>query len=89
MTTLLNIGTNLGIGKRRRNNRMMMWGTLLSLGLSAALFGLRRNRNNTRFQPLQNLMNNSQMGPFQNLNMAGLTEFAKEIVPNKNQLNNK
>jgi len=63
----------------------MLWGSLLGLGVSAAVYGLSKNRNNTRFQPLQNLMNNSRM----RTNMAGLTEFAKEFVPNKTPLKNK
>jgi hypothetical protein len=41
-------------------------------------------------RPLQNLMDNSRVGRnSRKLNMAGLTEFAKELVPNKNQFNNK
>ena len=92
ITTLLNIGTSkpfLNIFRRRRNNRGMMCGSLLGLGISAALYGLSSNRNKKRFQPLQNLMNNSRMGTFQQPNMAGLTEFAKEFVPNKTPVNNK
>ena len=83
VTTLLNIGTSkpfLNIFRRRRNNSGMMWGSLLGLGVSAAVYGLSRNRNKKRFQPLQNIMNNSRMGTFQMRNMAGLTEFAKEFV---------
>jgi hypothetical protein len=92
VTTLLNIGTSkpfLNIFRRRRNNRGMMWGSILGLGVSAAVYGFSRNRNKKRFQPLENLMNNSRMGPFQMPKMAGLTEFAKEFVPNKTPLNNK
>nr|WP_246869636.1 hypothetical protein [Priestia megaterium] len=92
VTTLLNIGTSkpfLNIVRRRRNNRGMMWGSLLGLGVSAAVYGLSRNRNNKGVQPLQNLMNNSRMGTFQKPNMAGLTEFAKEFVINKTPLKNK
>jgi hypothetical protein len=74
--------------RRRRNNRGMLWGSLLSLGLSAAAYGLTRNRNRNMARPLQNLMNNTRMGNFQKPNMAGLTEFAEELTPNKNPLNN-
>ncbi|PWW25827.1 hypothetical protein DFO73_112120 [Cytobacillus oceanisediminis] len=74
--------------RKRRNNRGMLWGSLLSLGLSAAAYGLTRNRNRNMARPLQNLMNNTRMGNFQKPNMAGLTEFAEELTPNKNPLNN-
>jgi hypothetical protein len=87
ITTILNIGKSkpfLNIFRRRKNNRGMMWGSLLGLGVSAAVYGLSRNKNRNRLQPLQNLINNSRMG--QKPNMAGLTEFAKEFVPNKNLL---
>ncbi|XJZ28936.1 hypothetical protein ACF5W4_09180 [Bacillota bacterium Lsc_1132] len=74
---------------KRRNNSGMVWGSLIGLGLSAAAFGLTRNRNRISFRPFQGLMNNPQMGMVKNQNMAGLTEFAKEMVPNKNPFNNK
>ena len=68
----------------------MIWASLLGLGVSAAAYGLSRNRNRNMLAPVQNLMNNTRMGKnAQQLNMAGLTEFAKEIVPNKNKFNNK
>ncbi|WP_026584322.1 hypothetical protein [Bacillus sp. J33] len=75
--------------RRRRNNRGVLWGSLISLGVSAAAYGLTRNRNRNMLRPLQNLMNNSRMGTVQRPNMAGLTEFADEFAPNKNPLNNK
>lgn len=90
ITALLNISQPLlKTFQRRRNNRGMIWGSLLGLGVSAALYGISRNRNRNMLQPLQNLMNNTRMGTFLKPNMVGVTEFAKEFVPNKNQLNNK
>lgn len=74
-------------GVRRRNNRGMLWGSLITLGVSAAAYGLTRNRNRNMLRPLQNLMNNTRIGT--RPNMAGLTEFAKELVPNKNPFKNK
>ncbi|MDF2040170.1 hypothetical protein P2R12_24805 [Cytobacillus oceanisediminis] len=68
----------------------MLWGSLISLGLSAAAYGFTRNRGRNMARPLQNLMNNTaQMTNFQKPNMAGLTEFAEELTSNKNQINNK
>ncbi|MBX9973797.1 hypothetical protein [Cytobacillus firmus] len=77
-------------GRKRRRNRGMLWGSLISLGLSAAAYGFTRNRGRNMARPFQNLMNNTaQMTNFQKPNMAGLTEFAEELTSNKNQINNK
>jgi hypothetical protein len=93
LTALFNIGRRqplLNMFGRRRNNRGIIWGPLLGLGISAAAYGLSRNRNKNMLRPLQNLMNNSRMEKsVQKPNLAGLTEFAKELVPNKKQFNNK
>lgn len=63
-----------------------MWGSLLVLGISAAVFGLGRNRNKNMVRPIQNLKNNFRMEKgSQKLNLTGLTEFAKELIPDKNQ----
>ncbi|MGE8205744.1 hypothetical protein ACQKP0_14400 [Heyndrickxia sp. NPDC080065] len=91
IATLFNIGGRnnflkmLGI---RRNNRGMMWMSLLGVGVSAAIFGLSRNRNKNMLGPLQNFMKNSRMPNFgQMQNMA--TEFSKELMPNNDQSNKK
>ncbi|KAB2332135.1 hypothetical protein F7731_17775 [Cytobacillus depressus] len=75
---------------RRRNNRGMMWASLLGLGASAAAYGLGRNRKNNMQNPVQNLMNNFQFrSAGQMPKMANLTEFAKELVPNRGSNTNK
>lgn len=74
---------------KRRNNRGMIWGSLISLGVSAAAYGMRRNRNRNMFRPIRNFMNNLRIGTVQKPNTAGLTEFSKELIPNKNQNTNK
>ncbi|AIE59758.1 hypothetical protein [Bacillus methanolicus] len=75
---------------RRRNNKGVMWGSLLVLGISAAVFGLGRNRNKNMVRPIQNLKNNFRMEKgSQKLNLTGLTEFAKELIPDKNQFTKK
>ncbi len=85
MQPLLNM-----FGRKRRRNRGMLWGSLLSLGLSAAAYGFTRNRGRNMARPFQKLMNNTaQMTNFQKPNMAGLTEFAEELTSNKNPINNK
>ena len=70
----------LGIFGRRRDNRGIIWASLLGLGLSAAAFGLRRNDKRRWMNPIQNIMNNS---PTRNATPISLTEFSRELVPYK------
>jgi hypothetical protein len=90
---LFNLGGSqqfLNMFGRRRNNRRMIWGSMLGLGVSAAAYGLGRNRNRNVTVPVQNLMKNFQSrNGSQMPRMAALTEFAKEIAPNKNPSSNK
>ena len=58
---LLNTGRKQNIFNmfgRKRNNRGMLWTSLLGLGVSAAAYGLRRNQNRNMLRPVQNVMNN-------------------------------
>lgn len=72
---------------RRRNNRGMMWASLLGLGVGAVAYGLRRNQNINKMQPFQNLMSNFRFRKSAQMpNIGGLTELSKEIIPNKNPL---
>jgi 2-methylisocitrate lyase-like PEP mutase family enzyme len=85
-TALLNTGGRRN--GRKGNNRGMMWASLLGLGVSAAVYGLRRNRNMMR--PVQNAMNNIRTRTAGSMpNVAAATEFAKELVPNTNFTKNK
>ena len=75
---------------RKRNNRGMIWASLLGLGVSAAAYGLKRNQNRNMLRPVQNVMNNIRMRTTGNMpNVAAVTEFAKELVPNIKSLTNK
>lgn len=93
ITALLNTGRRQNILKmfgRKRNNRGMMWASLLGLGVSAAAFGIRSNRNRNMLRPVQNVMKNIQTRTAGQMpNAAGITEFSKELVPDKNPLTNK
>lgn len=81
--------TLLNMFGRRRNNNGIMWASVLGLGISAAVYGLTRNQNRGTQNPGQYLMNLFPMGKnVQTPNMAGLTEFAKELIPNKNRFTN-
>lgn len=75
---------------RKRNNRGFLWTTLLGLGISIATLGLRRNGNRNMVSPIQNIMNSilSRNGQMPKI-AAGLTEFSKELTPNKDQIKNK
>lgn len=90
---LFNIGRKQNILRmfgRRRNNRWMMWTSMLGLGVSAVSYGVRRNRNRNMMNPIQNLMNNFRFrNAGQTSKMANLTKFAKEFVPNKDSNTNK
>lgn len=67
---------------KKRNGKGWIWGSLLSLGVSAAAIRLRRNRM-TR-SPVDNIMNNIDIGKMNKMgNLAGLAEIAEELVPNK------
>lgn len=75
---------------RRRNNRGMIWASLIGLGVSAAAYGLSRTQNRNMPNPVQNLMNNFRFNNAVKMpNMANLTEFSKELVPDKNSYTNK
>lgn len=93
ITTFLNTGGRQNFLKMfgmKRNNRGMMWISLLGLGVSAAVFGLGRNRNRNMLQPVKNVINNIRTQSNSQIpNPATLTEFSKELVPDKNPLTNK
>lgn len=92
MNLLLNIGGRksiLNMFGRRRNNRGIMWSSLIGLGISAAAYGLTRSHNTNMLKPIKNMMNNMDMGKTTQQSMAGVMEFAKELTTNKNQYTNK
>lgn len=93
ISALLNTGRRQNILKmfgRKRNNRGMMWASLLGLGVSAAAYGLGRNRNRNILRPVQNVMNNIRIRTASQMpKAAAITEFSKELVPDKNPLTNK
>jgi hypothetical protein len=70
---------------RKRNNRGVLWASLIGLGVSAAALSLRRNGKKNMLAPIQNVMKNGQIPKM----AAVITEFSKELVPNKNKITNK
>jgi|GEM_PF-3240360 hypothetical protein len=68
--------------RKKRNGKGWIWGSLLSLGVSAAAIRLRRNKKTQ--SPVSNLMNNIDIQKMSKMgNLAGLAEIAEELVPNK------
>lgn len=71
---------------KRRNNRGMIWASLLGLGVSAAAYGLRRNRNTNILQPIQNVMKRFRTRTAGQMpNVATLTEFSEELNPKQDE----
>ncbi len=68
---------------KRRNNRGIIWASLVGLGISAAAFGLRKSGKRKLMNPLQNIMYDS---PKRNATPILVTEFSKELVPYKGSL---
>jgi hypothetical protein len=67
---------------KKRNGRGWIWGSLLSLGVSAA--AIRLSRNKKMQSPVNNIMNNFDIGKMSKMgNLAALAEIAEELVPNK------
>ncbi|USK72002.1 hypothetical protein [Peribacillus asahii] len=88
ISALLNIGMGKNMLKmfgRKRNNRGMMWTSLLGLGVSAAAYGLGKNRNRNMQNPVEHVTNRSRTqtaNPM--LKAAALAEFSKELGLDKN-----
>jgi hypothetical protein len=75
-------------GRKRRNNRGVMWASIVGLGISAAAaLRRRRNQNNHMDQSVKNLMNTlPTMKNGQTPNLAAIaTEFSKELTQSKDQ----
>ncbi|HWO96008.1 MAG TPA: hypothetical protein VNM45_06695 [Bacillus sp. (in: firmicutes)] len=94
LTKLFNTRRNrqlLNMFGRRRNNRGMMWTSLLGIMASAAAYGIGRNQNNNGMRGFfQRAGKNSG---FTNLpqvipmaNRRAYAEFAEEITPNQSPI---
>lgn len=74
---------------RRRNNRGMVWTSLLGMVASAAAYGLGRTQNNGGGKSAQNGFNYSGLTNLQRVvpmpNKRAYGEFAEEISPNQHQ----
>ncbi|AZV42607.1 hypothetical protein BAOM_1998 [Peribacillus asahii] len=87
ISALLNIGMRKNMFKmfgRKRNNRGMMWTSLLGLGVSAVAYGLGKNRNRNMQNPVEHVTNRSRTQTANPMLKAALTEFSKELGLDKN-----
>ena len=75
----------------KRKSRGTMWASLLGLGISAAVFGMKRGKRSDITRPIQNAVRN--FTPKTNINLmdnAALTEFSEELLTSAlNNNNNK
>lgn len=88
ITALFNMSGRQNVLKmfgRRKNNRGMIWASLLGLGVSAAVYGLRKTQIRNVPNPLQNLMGNLRFDNLQMPKTANLMEFSEELLPNENK----
>ncbi|WP_379969588.1 hypothetical protein [Ectobacillus sp. sgz5001026] len=77
------------LGKRRNSGKGWIWASLLGVGVSAAAWGLGRNRDRNMFRPLRytmNRMRNRVANQMPNV-AAGMTEFADDLVPDTTKNN--
>lgn len=65
----------------------MMWMSILGIGISAAIYGFRRNRN--MLSPIQNFINKSPLRKASQMSNASIMEFSKELIPDKKTQTNK
>lgn len=78
-----------GFGKKG-TNKGMLWASLAGLGVSAAIYGMRKNGNKDVKQPLQHVMENFRtQSPNQMAIASAIAEFSKELTPDKNLNKNK
>ncbi|WP_413309702.1 hypothetical protein AA0X95_13670 [Bacillus sp. 1P10SD] len=67
----------------KRKSRGTMWASLLGLGISAAVLGVKRGKRRSITSPIQNAVRN--FTPQTNINLmdnAALTEFSEELLTN-------
>lgn len=79
----------LNLFGRRRNNRGLLWASLLGIGVSAAAIGFKRNGSIKLPDPVSKVMSNVKKPDISQFTQLALAEFAKEITPNKNSLDDK
>ncbi len=87
---LLNLIKNqdlLSMFGRKKDSKGWLWGSIIGIGIGAALVSLGKNRN--MMDSIKNMTNNvnlDQKGSMPNFNLAALTEFSKELTPKQNNM---
>lgn len=71
---------------RQKNSKGWIWGSIIGMGIGAALVSIGKNRNMMdSVKNMTNNMNFGQKGSMPNFNLAALTEFSKELTPKRRQ----
>jgi hypothetical protein len=73
---------------KRNNSKGWLWGSIIGMGIGAALVSFGKNRN--MMDSLKNMTTSMNLGdkvPMPNFNLAALTEFSKELTPKQKQNN--
>ncbi|MBE4907607.1 hypothetical protein IMZ08_05955 [Bacillus luteolus] len=88
---LLNLMKNqdfLSMFGRKKDSKGWLWGSIIGMGIGAALVSLGKNRNMMdSIKNMTNNVNSGQKGSIPNFNLATLTEFSKELTPKRRQNN--
>lgn len=77
-----------------KNNSSKMWISLLTtVGVSAAMYGLKKYKNGKLLRPVQNFLNKTNMTGVPSIPSlaasSAIAEFSKEIAPSLNSSGNK
>jgi len=70
---------------KRRNNRAIVWTSLIGLGASAVAYGMKKNQNMNLSKTVQNAMNSIQSANVGRNIAPVLAEFSKELMPTNNK----
>ncbi|WP_338470642.1 hypothetical protein R4Z10_17920 [Niallia sp. XMNu-256] len=82
LNTLYKVARKQNLLGRRRRNRNMLMTSLIGLGAGAAVYGIRRNRNNVNLtRTVQNAMNSLQHANIGRNMSSAMAEFSKEFMP--------
>ncbi|QOR68088.1 hypothetical protein IM538_08255 [Cytobacillus suaedae] len=91
ISILMNLMKNqdlLSMFGRKKDSKGWLWGSIIGMGIGAALVSLSKNRNMMdSVKNMTNNMNLGQKGSMPNFNLAALTEFSKELTPKRRQNN--
>lgn len=76
---------------KKRKNRGALWASIVSLGISAAVFGITKGRRKITSLPIQNIVKNftPKNNNINSMDNAAMTEFSEELLESALNKNNK